>query len=151
VDIIVPHLKPWEWYGIIKRVGSLLLFNPLRAQGSWSLNLDKRDDRMVADMIIQLKIKEKGHMISYESHISCINIISNLHIFKPALHPGKRAVLNRFATKWTICPSIFDQSHPVTCCPSQGSWSFTCRASKWQSLIWNCATSLPKSVQSKNG
>jgi hypothetical protein len=47
-------------------VGSLLLFNPLSAQGSWKLHLDKRDDRMVADMIIQLKIKEKGHMLPYE-------------------------------------------------------------------------------------
>ena len=60
--IILPHFKPWEWYGVIQRVGSLLLFNPLNARGSWQLHLDKRDDRMVADMIVQLKIKEKGHL-----------------------------------------------------------------------------------------
>ena len=63
---IAPCLKSWEWHGAIKRLGSLSLFNPLCAQGLWKLQLDKRDDRMVADMIIQLKIKEKGHMTSYE-------------------------------------------------------------------------------------
>ena len=63
--IIAPCLKTWEWHGATKRLGSLLTFNPLSAQGSWKLHLDKRDDRMVADMIIQLKLKEQGHIISY--------------------------------------------------------------------------------------
>jgi hypothetical protein len=63
---VAPFLKPWEWYGVIKRLGSLLLFNPLNAKGSWHLHLDKRDDRIVAEMIIQLKMKENGHIPMYE-------------------------------------------------------------------------------------
>ncbi len=65
-------------------MGSLLTFNPLSAQGSWKLHLDKRDDRMVADMIIQLKLKEHGHITSYatpdfhRTHITKIFPISVL-------------------------------------------------------------------------
>jgi hypothetical protein len=55
-------------------VGSLQLFNPLSAHGSWMLNLDKRDDRMVADMIIQLKIKEKKHIPAYKLPLSSIGL-----------------------------------------------------------------------------
>jgi hypothetical protein len=65
-SVIATCLKPWEWYGVIKRLGSLLLFNPLSARGSWHLYLNKRDDRIVAEMIIQLKLKEHGHITTYE-------------------------------------------------------------------------------------
>ena len=46
----------------------------MNAHGSWMLNLDKRDDRMVADMIIQLKIKEKGHISGYEIPLTAMRL-----------------------------------------------------------------------------
>lgn len=47
------------------RIGILNLFNPMKPEGSYELDLSRRDDRMVVKMLAQLSVVEPGDNLPY--------------------------------------------------------------------------------------
>lgn len=53
-------LRPYEVACVIARIGILNFFNPLKPEGSWSMDLSRWDQRQVAKMLIVLETHEPG-------------------------------------------------------------------------------------------
>jgi hypothetical protein len=53
-------MSPFEAAAFICRIGYLNIFNPCKPEGAWELDLSRREERVVAKILIGLALQEPG-------------------------------------------------------------------------------------------
>jgi len=61
VDYILKELEPFEYGIILFRLGWLNLMSPLKAEGRYSLNLSRPEERQVVRILMMMEFAEPGH------------------------------------------------------------------------------------------
>jgi hypothetical protein len=61
LDIVLKILSYHEIAILYFRLGLLNIFNPIKAEGSYCLDLSRREDRQVARILILMQYVEKGY------------------------------------------------------------------------------------------
>jgi hypothetical protein len=77
-EIILRLLEPYEVAMLTARLGRLAIFNPMKPEGAYELNMGMPEDRQVAKIILMLSVVEPGDNILGE--IFCIHS-SIFHLF----------------------------------------------------------------------
>eukprot|EP00981_Chlorochromonas_danica_P004264 scaffold859_cov234-Ochromonas_danica.AAC.13 len=67
IEIVLRRLTTFEVACIIGRVGILNLFNPMKPEGSYELDLSRRDDRIIVKILAQLSVVEPGDNLPFLS------------------------------------------------------------------------------------
>ena len=60
VELVMGKLEPYEAGCFVQRVGLLNIFNAMKPEGSWELDLGRYDERVVAKCLCELSVKEPG-------------------------------------------------------------------------------------------
>jgi hypothetical protein len=64
-EIVLRHLSSYEVACIYCRIGILNIFNPMKPEGSFQLDLSRYDERMVVKMLAQLSVIEPGDNLPF--------------------------------------------------------------------------------------
>ena len=59
-EIVLQSLDPYETGCLIARIGWLKLFNPMKPEGSYTLDVSRYEERLIAKVLCALEFKEPG-------------------------------------------------------------------------------------------